>query len=66
MHKQGSQESNPYFHDFQPSRPNISIELDAQYRIAHALEYIAAQLRQINQKLATIEASFRKPPPGTL
>ena len=63
MRKDSEQKDSPYLHDFQPSRPSVSsFELNAQYRIAHALEYIAAQLGQINQKLGTIEASFPKPP----
>jgi hypothetical protein len=41
--------SEPY----SPSRPEAGggIEVDAALRIAHALEYIAAQLGQINSKI---------------
>ena len=50
--------SQPY----QPTMPSTgNLQTDHVVRIAHALEYIAAQLGQINSKLDAIVADYPKP-----
>jgi hypothetical protein len=55
------------FAPFQPAAPSgQTVEIDAQLRIAAALEYIAAQLGQINARLQRAEdarAPGVAPPP---
>lgn len=48
-----------YNHPFRPAHAGVTTGMDAQLRIAHALEYIAAQLGQINQKLDVIAGRGR-------
>jgi hypothetical protein len=49
---------------FQPEPPSASgtgLDVDATLRMAHALEYIAAQLGQINAKLDALVSGLARP-----